>query len=84
MSFDCATISICACIKGYHAYKIRPVVGEECSVREETNNSIDPQAIGIYRGNLLMGHVPAKPVPLHVCLRKLMEKYNITWCVLFV
>ena len=79
-STSVSEILIFACIKGYHAYKIRPTVGDILDVRRNEKNQYDKNAIGIYdtRGHLV-GHVPAKPVPLNMCIKEFLEKYSIKW-----
>ena len=46
-------------ITGHHQYKNvwRPELGEELTCRRYTGNPVDPMAIGVFRGNLLVGHV---------------------------
>ena len=79
MSFEMAEISVFACIKGYHAFKIKPCVGEECKLLRDHNNKFDKFAIGVYSNDLLIGHVPARPVPLSKCFWDMIESYSIMW-----
>ena len=72
-------IHIYACIKGYHAYKYKPMDEEKLDVRHEPDNAHDRKAVGVYSGQRLIGHVPATPVPLQQCILNLLEKYVITW-----
>ena len=78
MSFPKSEISIFACVKGYHAYKIKPQLHEILEVKLDFANKYDSNAIGVYYQNLIAGHVPARPIPLHICIGQLLEKYNIT------
>ena len=79
MAFCMSEISINACVKGYHAYKVKPDEGVVLDVKPDLTNRIDKKAVGVFWNNKLIGHVPAKPVPLKSCFNDLLERYIITW-----
>ena len=78
---DECIFSIFACIKGYHAYKLKPGIGDTLKVKHDSNNKFDRNALGVYKNHQLHGHVPALPVPLNMCLKNIMEEYAtaVTW-----
>ena len=47
-------------VTGHHVYKDRwsPQIGEILAVRRYEGNRHDPYAIGVFKGNVLVGHVP--------------------------
>lgn len=47
-------------IRGYHAYKDiwSPVVGEILLLKREPNNLVDSSAIGVWKEDEIVGHVP--------------------------
>ena len=46
-------------ITGHHEYKNvwQPMVGEVLTCRRYRGNPVDPMAVGVFQGNLLVGHV---------------------------
>ena len=52
--------TIISWITGHHVYKgvWSPVIGEELRCRPYRGNARDPTAIGVFLGELLVGHVP--------------------------
>ena len=79
MAFPSSDILVYACIKGYHAYKIKPDVHEELVIKLDHFNKFDKNAVGVYQQNKIVGHVPATPTPLHLCIKGLLDKYHVTW-----
>jgi hypothetical protein len=79
MSFAMSEISIFACIKGCHSYKITPKDSSALVVQPEKKNKFDANALSVLSNNELIGHVPARPVPLQICLGKLLQRYTISW-----
>jgi hypothetical protein len=51
-----------SCIRGHHVYQSiwSGSVGEVLSCRQELRNAEDPFAIGVYKEDTLVGHVPRK------------------------
>ena len=56
------SISITSCVRGYHVYQDRwiPTVHEELTCHREQGNIEDPQAVAVYKDQVLVGHVPRK------------------------
>ena len=57
---DSATIE--SCVRGHHIYKANwnPCEGEELFCCKEENNSHDPYAVVVMKGNVIVGHVLRK------------------------
>ena len=51
-----------SCVRGYHVYKSiwTPVIGKELQCMRDVGNVIDRYAVGVYKNNILVGHVPQK------------------------
>ena len=75
MSCTQSEFSIFACIKGYHAYKVKPNIGQMLQVKHDKHNTYDSKALGVYDSQQLLGHIPSSPIPLNVCLKAIMDKY---------
>lgn len=77
------SFQIHACIKGYHAYKITPEVGEELTVSPKKTNTFGTCAMGVWQGTQLVGHVPAIPVSLNRALHEISSAlpaaFGIKW-----
>ena len=69
------------CVKGHHDCHNKPPVNTSCEVVVKFFNQYDADAIGVYHGGSMIGHVPANPIHLHKCVKTLFEKYEITWYV---
>jgi hypothetical protein len=64
MCFGMSEIWIFAWIKGYHSYKITPNDSSPLVVQPEKKNKFHANALGALSNDELIGHVPARPVPL--------------------
>ena len=60
IAMDSTTIE--SCVRGHHIYKAiwDPFEGEELVCHKEENNSHDPYAVAVMKGDSIVGHVPRK------------------------
>ncbi len=74
--FSIKEISIHAVVKGYHAYRIKPDVGDVLRCQREPGNPRDPRAVRVVDGTgRTVGHVPARPVPLNKALFEILDNW---------
>ena len=47
-------------IRGYHVYREvwTPTIGEDLLVKPEPTNEKDPNAVAVFKGDVIVGHVP--------------------------
>merc|ERR1712178_464663 len=65
-------------IRGYHAYRVKPLVGETLVVERDLLNKYDKLAIKVLRGGVIVGHLAAKPVPLNKACSRLLSLDGVT------
>ena len=69
-------IRVYAVVKGYHAYKVKPEVGDVLECHKEPLNSHDSKAVKVQTSEgRMVGHVPAKPVALNTGIYEILD----TW-----
>jgi len=62
-------------IKGYHAYKVKPIVGASFKCLAEPDNPYDDKAVAVKDGSTVIGHVPARPIRLNHCLLDIVDRW---------
>ena len=69
-------IRIYGVVKGYHAYRVKPRVGEVLVCKMEPENTYDKKAVRVVnKDGQTIGHVPAIPVSLNAGIFEILE----TW-----
>ena len=80
MAESIVTFDVYAVVKGYHVYRCKVPVGEECICVLEPKNQFDEDAVAVCLASEVIGHVPATPIHLNRAFSAIMKKgLPISW-----